>query len=263
MLVVFRRTPCRLGFCTRTAERQLRTKWGPQITPMLPMPMMPSVLPASCVPIGKPMPRCRNVFCCSPTYTALCKSAVRRARIPAEAKLQLQGVIACRCTTVHTRRAIISTDMRAPSATLAALTPGPVVTGMPRATAASTAMLLYPAKKTGLVAPLLRSTAAGSVRTTTMSCTARLRDMAHGLVGPSARRQQGHRCVDREMRRLCPGCVGKGPTGCITGHTCRGLGDEAAPLCGMDDRGIDQSGGRNKDGSVANLIAYQELPWSS
>ena len=43
-----------------------------------------------------------------------------------------------------TRRAIISMDMSAASATLAEFTPGPVVTGMPHAFAASTSMLLYP-----------------------------------------------------------------------------------------------------------------------
>lgn len=52
---------------------------GYGLLPMAPMPTMPRVLPASCVPKGRPMPRCLKVTHCSCTRLATISSIISAA----------------------------------------------------------------------------------------------------------------------------------------------------------------------------------------
>jgi len=63
--------------------------------------------------------------------------------------------------------------------------------------------------------------------------------------------------VNVRVTWLSASCAGCGR--CSSFHTCRGLSNEAAPLCGTDDGSIDHGGRRDKNCSVPNLSAHRDL----
>lgn len=142
-------------------------------SPMAPMPMIPSVLPCSCMPKGYPMPRSLNV-CCKQQQKherpqcSLCGRHLANPfgslRLPFTLSLRwCHDSVACvqmlggenagpfkladrsksgGTSCSWTLRASMSIIIKAPSATEAALYPGAVQTGTPLAFAASISMLL-------------------------------------------------------------------------------------------------------------------------
>ncbi len=151
-----------------TSDRAVALAGGPRggwgsaggAAPIAPMPIMPSVLPESCMPSGSPSPRFAKVTSCSGTRRAsmssiiIAASATEAALMPGPAGRSGQSAAKRGpCVLPHTGGtapvlvAIVwqSQGSQMPGAGGPVNTPGLVHTGMPRACAASTAMLLYPA----------------------------------------------------------------------------------------------------------------------
>ena len=176
--------------------------------------------------------RRQKVCCCSATFAQQRKGGVRRALTNSTekahdasactSKIQMIGPNALiGCTgRLHTRRAIISMAMRAPSAALAEFTPGAVVTGMPHAAAASISMLLYPGTWT----------------------EAWLRK---GFAHISRLHMADKVIQDVKLQNPC--------------LTCRRLRYQVAPLRSTDNGSVDNGGSRDEHGSIANLPQIRSI----